>query len=192
MQVETLEPPLFLIAMPQIVDPFFHRSVVLLLEHNAEGAFGLIVNRPLDLKIASVVTDLGIAWRGGDDALVYLGGPVQPNAGMTLFSGAHGEEDKVRTREVAPGIHLANDTETLKRLAAAAPEKFRLIVGYAGWSAGQLEGELSRNDWLLAPVESELVFAREADRVWPRALESIGVRPESLPAVTGAGDESSN
>lgn len=192
MQVDTLTPPVFLIAMPQVVDPFFNRSVVLLLEHNSDGAFGIIVNRPLDLTIESVVSDLGIRWSGKGDAVVYLGGPVQPNAGITLFGRALADDPSAESREIAPGLHLANDTETLKQLAVDVPEHFRLLVGYAGWGAGQLDDELARNDWLLAPLDSSLVFARDAANVWPKALESIGVRPESLPAWTTADDERSN
>lgn len=182
MELETLDTPLLLVAMPQVGDPFFNRSVVLLLEHTKDGSFGLIVNRPLELTIKSVIGDLGVAWKGDEDAVVYLGGPVQPTAGITLFDSSGTMVDRERVRNIAPGVDLANDTETLKLLATEPPTHVRLFVGYAGWVGGQLEEELTRNDWLIAPLDSKLLFADDPSMVWNKALESIGVRPESLPS----------
>ena len=186
LQVETLDAPLFLIAMRQVVDPFFHRSVVLLLEHSEEGSFGLVLNRPLELKVGAVLGELAVQWHGDNDLVVHLGGPVQPNVGMTLFGErSYGDE----SREVAPGVHLATDTDTLKRIAAKPPQDFRFFVGYAGWGGGQLEQELGRNDWLLAPFNRDIVFSPHAEGVWATALASIGVRPEALAMFTHQGDE---
>ena len=190
--IEALEPPLFLIAMPQVADPFFNRSVVLLLEHTSDGSFGLIINRPLDLDIGSVVSDLGVSWLGDAEAVVYLGGPVQPTAGITLFGTTAEQFDKEHVREIVPGLRLANDTDTLKKLAETPPERMRLIVGYAGWTGGQLEEELGRNDWLLAPLDVNLVFESDANDIWKKALASIGIRPESLPSWTLVDEETSN
>jgi putative transcriptional regulator len=189
MEIETLEPPLFLIAMPQVADPYFNRSVVLLLEHNDEGSFGIIINRPLDMTVSAVLGDLGMKWRGDEELQVYLGGPVQPTAGLTIFGEDELLADPERVRKIAPGLHLANDSETLTAIATAPPAQVRLLVGYAGWGEGQLEQELSRNDWLLAPIRAELIFSDEPHSVWERALESIGVRPESLPSWTVPDDD---
>src|SRR5687768_4634471 len=156
MNIETLDPPIFLVSMPQVGDPFFNRSVVLLLEHTPEGSFGLIVNRPLELAVSDVVSELGIEWTGSVDERIFLGGPVQPEAGIALFSGPTIPTESDRVQEIGDGVHLANDTETLKALASVPPENLRLMIGYAGWEAGQLESELTRNDWLLAPFDANL------------------------------------
>jgi putative transcriptional regulator len=181
MLLESLTPPLFLVAMPQVVDPFFNRSVILLLEHSDEGSFGLIVNRPLEMTIASVASELGVEWHGDEAAHVHFGGPVQMNAGITLFQSTIRPEN---AREIISGVQMATDVTTLRELAQTPPPRFLLVVGYAGWTAGQLEDEITRNDWLLAPFDAELLFAADPASVWPRALDSIGVRPESLPSWT--------
>ncbi|HVT04718.1 MAG TPA: YqgE/AlgH family protein [Thermoanaerobaculia bacterium] len=191
MFIDSLEAPVLLIAMHQVVDPYFHRSVVLLLEHSSEGSFGVIINRPLELKVDGVLDELGISWNGGSNELIHFGGPVQPEAGITLFSRPD-PIDLPDAREVAPGLQFANDSDTLKALASQPPSQFRLLVGYAGWSAGQLEGELTRNDWLLAPFDAGLVFAADPAAVWNRALSSIGVRPEALPSWTVPDDSRGN
>lgn len=88
MVVPGLEPPLFLVAMPQVQDPFFRQSVVLLLAHTEEGSFGFIVNRPTGLKLTEILEGMGIDWQGAADAEAFLGGPVQPETGTVLFEGA--------------------------------------------------------------------------------------------------------
>jgi putative transcriptional regulator len=192
MIIDSLEPPLFLIAMPQIADPFFNHGVVLLLEHHAEGSFGIIVNRPLEAKLSEVMGEIGDLWGGNDDAVVYLGGPVEPTAGITLFGPHQAELDPERVTSIAPELNLANDSETLRLLANHPPPHFRLFIGFAGWGGGQLEEELGRNDWLLAPLDLELLFAEEPETVWARALASIGVRPEALPSWTAGAGGSEN
>lgn len=191
MQIDSLEAPVLLIAMHQVVDPYFHRTVVLLLEHSAEGSFGVIINRPLELSVGGVLEELEIPWNGKPEELIHFGGPVQPETGTTLFSLPIPTE-LPDAREVQPGLQFANDSDTLTALAAEPPDRFRLLVGYAGWSAGQLEDEIARNDWLLAPVDLNLVFAADPAGVWTAALGSIGVRPEALPSWTAPSDSGGN
>ncbi|MFN2442056.1 MAG: YqgE/AlgH family protein [Thermoanaerobaculia bacterium] len=192
--VDTLEPPLFLIAMPQVGDPFFHRSLVLLLEHGEDGSFGLIVNRPTEILMQDLVDGLGVQWDGDPAALGWFGGPVQPGVGTMVWGHEELlEEENLASVEFAPGMRLSRDVGVLQRMAAAAPLRFRLFVGYAGWGSGQLEEELERNDWLLAPFDGELLFADDPEGSWKRALASIGVRPEALPTMTAPEDpEQSN
>jgi putative transcriptional regulator len=187
---DTLETPLFLIAMKQVVDPFFHRSLVLLLEHDEEGSFGLIVNRPTDVPMVQLLEGLGVSWGGSLEAPSWFGGPVQPGAGTILF-GARGlpPEGESAAHEIAPGLQISRDIRVLTRLAPHPPPEFRLLLGYAGWGAGQLAGELERSDWLIAPFDRALLFAADHESMWARALESIGVRPESLPTWTITGDD---
>lgn len=185
-----LQAPLLLIAMPQIVDPFFHRSVVLLVHHDAEGSLGFIVNRPTAISVAEILQGMEIEWAGGREIVAHFGGPVQPQLGTVLFSPTGGNgHGQAGAAEVCPGISLSQHVGTLSELAAAPPPSFRLLLGYAGWGAGQLVEEILRNDWLTAPVQDGLVFAAEPDEVWRRALESVGVDPGALPSWSPDLDE---
>lgn len=186
---QPFEPPVLLLAMPQVADPFFHRSVVLLVFHDEEGSFGLIVNRPTEVKLTEVLDGLDISWRGDPAEPAYFGGPVQPQLGSVLYAPARAEEV---TTEILPGLGLTQHVGSLEQLAAEPPRAFRLCLGYAGWSDGQLMEEILRNDWLTAPVSEELLFATPPGRLWERALETVGVEPESLPSWTEPGDQGAN
>ncbi len=188
-----LEAPLLLLAMPQVQDPFFHHSVVLLLHHTDEGSFGFIINRPTELPLAEILGAMDISWEGIDDALAFFGGPVQSQMGTVMFSLSAGEHFDLESleglTEVGPGILISQQSEDLGRLAANPPMCFRLFLGYAGWGAGQLVEEIVRNDWLTAPVSNELLFSDQPEDVWEEALRSVGVDPSTLPAWTPEAEE---
>jgi putative transcriptional regulator len=187
-----LQAPLLLIAMPQILDPFFHRSVVLLVHHDAEGSLGFILNRPTAISVAEILQGMEIAWAGDEAAVAHFGGPVQPQLGTVLFTpgGGNGHE-RSGTALVCPGVSLTQHVGTLAELAVAPPSRFRLLLGYAGWGGGQLVEEILRNDWLTAPVDADLVFAASPEEAWTGALRSVGVNPASLPSWTAAGGDGS-
>jgi len=175
--------PVMLLAMPQVHDPFFRRSVVLLLAHEREGSFGFIVNRATELKVGEIVRDLGIEWGGDPGLRAGFGGPVQPQVGTLLFAGSAAvEADGEETSEVLPGIRLSQNLSQLARLAPDPPGKMRLLLGYSGWGEGQLVSEILRNDWLTLPVDDALIFGAHGDDTWKRALASLGVSPDKLPA----------
>jgi putative transcriptional regulator len=188
-----LEAPLLLLAMPQVQDPFFHHSVVLLLHHTDEGSFGFIINRPTELPLAEILGAMDISWEGIDDALAFFGGPVQSQMGTVMFNLSVGEHFDLESleglTEVGPGILISQQSEDLGRLAANPPMCFRLFLGYAGWGAGQLVEEIVRNDWLTAPVSHELLFSDQPEDVWEEALQSVGVDPSALPAWTPEAEE---
>jgi putative transcriptional regulator len=204
----TLSTPVLLLAMPQVLDPFFHRSVVLLVRHEDEGSLGFIVNRPTGIKVNEILKGMEVDWQGREDVVAYFGGPVQPNLGTVLFgpaapaappvpttdTEAGGDFRGEATSEVLAGVSLTQHVGDLSRLAEAPPERFRLFLGYAGWGAGQLIEEILRNDWLTAPARGDLIFAPDPDRVWSAALESVGVDPATLPSWTpsGNGEETAN
>jgi len=202
----TLSTPVLLLAMPQVLDPFFHRSVVLLVRHEDEGSLGFIVNRPTGIKVNEILKGMEVHWQGREDVVAYFGGPVQPNLGTVLFgpsapagpggaaARASGEFEGEATSEVLAGVSLTQHVGDLSRLAESPPERFRLFLGYAGWGAGQLIEEILRNDWLTAPARGDLIFAPDPDRVWSAALESVGVDPATLPSWTpsGNGEETAN
>lgn len=189
-----LSTPILLVAMPQVLDPFFHKSVVLLLAHEEEGSFGFIINRSTGIKVDEILEGLEVGWRGDGDTVAYFGGPVQPQLGTVLFT--PGEVEGEASTEVLPGLSLTQHVGDLSQLAETPPDHFRLLLGYAGWGAGQLIEEILRNDWLTAPVQPELVFAADPEQVWGEALRSVGVDPAALPSWTaqtpGADEEAAN
>lgn len=187
-----LEAPMMLMAMPQVLDPFFHRTVVLLLRHEEEGSFGFIVNRPTRIRVSEILQGMEVEWGGRDGDLAYFGGPVQPNRGTVLFAAEHpiAQEEDATSELVVPGVSMTQHVTDLSRLAGAPPLSFRLLLGYAGWGEGQLVQEILRNDWLTAPVRADLIFATDPEEVWESALRSVGVDPLSLPAfLPSARDE---
>lgn len=192
MTPDTLDAPFFLIAMPQIVDPFFRRSVVLIIEHHEGGTVGFIVNRETEVAVPPLVHELGAEWGGNQDAKAFFGGPVSTHVGSIVFAPERGFESEPTVVTAAPGVMLSQDIEFLRSVAGAPPQDLRLFVGFAGWSPGQLEAEIERNDWIVAPFDARFVFSPDPESVWEGALESIGVRPESLPSWTDGGSEETN
>ena len=195
--LSALETPVLLLAMPQVQDPFFQRSVVFLIDHTDEGSFGLIANRPSDIEVAEILTGMDISWQGEPSLLAYFGGPVQPQLGTILFDeGSARFEDTEKLEEtstvVYPGFRITQHLGDLTQLAGEPTQKFRLFLGYAGWGEGQLVREIERNDWLMAPVQPELLFLDEPGDVWEHALRSVGVDPATLPSWTQDGGESTN
>ncbi len=191
-----LTAPTLLIAMPQVLDPFFHKSVVLMIHHDEEGSFGLIINRRTDARLSEILDGLEIAWQGDEDERAFFGGPVQPQLGTVLFptasTGVIADETLVEldgANECAPGVAMTHHVGDLSKLAEEKRERLRLFLGYAGWGSGQLVQEILRDDWLVAPVRLDLVFSNAPDRVWEQALLSVGVDPASLPSWSTRGQE---
>jgi putative transcriptional regulator len=176
--------PGLLLAMPQLVDPNFARSVVLMVEHTEEHSFGLVVNRPTPFRVAEVLSPMGIRWSGDPDAVVWFGGPVMPRSGWLLYAAEPGEV-REGSIEVFPGLALSTSPEDLRAIAGAPPAHLRFLLGYAGWGAGQLEGELTQGAWLTADASRSLVLETDAERIWETALRSIGVDPGNLFAAPG-------
>ena len=170
--------------MPQLLDPNFHRSVVLLLHHDAEFTFGLVLNRPSEIAAESLCASLGIEWKGAPVTLVDWGGPVQPNTGWVLLGDQAGTDIEDAT-EVTEDLRFAGSLDSLKRLASNPPERLRLFLGYAGWGAGQLESELVQGAWLVAPLTSHAVFEVEPDSLWEHVVRELGVDPATLVATPG-------
>ena len=190
----SLETPVLLVAMPQVLDPFFHKSVVLLIHQSEEGSFGFIVNRRTAILVSEILSGMEIRWSGDKEAVALFGGPVQPQLGTVLFTAA--EDSELATEassEILDGVRVTQHVSDLAQLAGEPPASFRLFLGYAGWGAGQLIDEILRNDWLTAPVSTELIFAADPERVWSDALRSVGVDPLTLPSWTqGGGGENAN
>jgi putative transcriptional regulator len=187
-----LVPPLLLLAMPQVQDPFFHRSVVLLMQHDEQGSLGFIVNRKTGSSVAEVLEGMGIQWGGEGKLAVHFGGPVHPHLGTILFDVGEtgGTRKEQGGTEVGglPGVRFTRDLADLQKLAGEPPASFRLFLGCAGWGPGQLLEEILRNDWLISPLRKDLLFSADPDGAWAMALHGVGVNPEALPTWT-PGDE---
>ena len=148
---------------------FFHRSVVLICEHNAEGAFGLILNRSAGNKVGEVlVADLPDALR---ESPLFLGGPVQPTALSFLHS-----DNFIPDANVFPNLNLGHSLDDLLDIGESfSPvKKVKLFAGYAGWSPGQLEMEMKRKSWLTFPASLELVFETPPDQLWQKIIKTKG------------------
>jgi putative transcriptional regulator len=186
MPVSDLAAPVFLLAMPQVVDPFFRKSVVLLLAHESEGSFGFVVNRRTELKVGDILRDLELTWSGDPEDRARFGGPVQPQVGSVLFQPAPaGGPELPGSSEVLPGLRVTQNLSELARLGADPPPRFRLLLGYAGWGPGQLDSELAESAWLLAPADPRLVFDTPPDHMWEVAIRSLGIDPMSLAPAPG-------
>lgn len=173
----------FLIAMPSLADPNFWRSVVLLGVHSRdEGAFGLVINRALDLTLSDVLDDMGEETEPSSLTQVLGGGPVDQSHGFVLFeTGAgdgHGEEQALGLGE---RIAISGSAQTLSDLAHGRREgRFYLLLGYAGWAPGQLEREIEENSWVVAPLDPAILFDVPFEDRWTAALRTIGVDPGTL------------
>jgi putative transcriptional regulator len=189
-----IETPVLLAAMPQVHDPFFHQSVVLLIHHdNDEGSFGLIVNRPTELLVADILEGMEIEWSGPPDSPAFFGGPVRPQLGTLLYRpGASEPQGLSAISHVGPGIATTQHITDLSLLASQPPAPLRLVLGYAGWAKEQLLQEILRNDWLTAPAHTDLVFTADPETAWQETLNSVGVDPTTLPSWTPDGDENAN
>ncbi|MBM4266025.1 MAG: YqgE/AlgH family protein [Deltaproteobacteria bacterium] len=178
--------PTLLLAMPQLDDPNFHRSVVLLCRHGDEGALGFIVNRPLDVPVKEL-----LVLEGKEDLQVPLtvweGGPVSQERGWLLCRDQPAEGD---TLTVCDGIFMSSSQTHLKSVLggdprSCAPDRARLLLGYAGWGPGQLNAELTASAWLMVPVDEELIFHTPHDKVWEAAIRSLGVEPSAIAPAPG-------
>jgi putative transcriptional regulator len=175
--------PALLLSMPQLIDPNFARTVVLLCEHAAEGAFGLIVNRPSELAAAEAVS-LEPPIEHPNDLPLLLGGPVEPQRGWILTASA---PEDVESRPLGAGLYLSASPVLLRRALTARPHPRRtqVLAGYAGWGPGQLDAELAESAWLIMPVELDLIFEIPAAAAWEMAIRRLGADPHLLQAGHG-------
>jgi putative transcriptional regulator len=163
--------------MPQLKDPNFEQTVVLLCEHGEDGAMGVVVNRPTPFLLGQVYENQELEGQGGADQSILYGGPVQPEMGFVLYEGKEYESSV----EVVDKLRLSTSMEVLREIAAGqGPDRFLFALGYAGWGADQLEDEIARNDWLVVPADPELLFRVPSDELWAATVRSLGVDPGLL------------
>ncbi|MDQ7004072.1 MAG: YqgE/AlgH family protein [Ghiorsea sp.] len=181
-----------LVATPTVGEGFFHDSIVLLCQHDDEGSMGLVLNKPQPINVFEVFNDMGlfaderkkaIAQMKFEEKIVYEAGPVDAYRGFVLH-----EIDKTydSTMRVSADFNLTTSKDILELTAAGkGPKKFLLLLGYAGWEAGQLEDELMQNDWLLANPTQDMIFNTPAEHMWSMAARSIGFERGQLSSQVG-------
>ncbi len=157
-----------LIAGATLPDPNFARAVVLICEHTEDGALGLVLNRPGELTVGEAATDLEPI--AGDDAPIDIGGPVQPDALLVL---AEFDDPDVAGMHVVGAVGIMGDGRTIDELVDVTG-RVRIFAGYAGWGPGQLDAELDRDDWFVAPATVDDIFDTDADELWRRVLARKG------------------
>jgi putative transcriptional regulator len=165
----------FLIAMPAMDDPNFSQSVTLVCEHNDQGALGIVINKALPMNLAEVFDQLGLDSEQSRVARqpVLRGGPVQTDRGFVLHTPQGRWESSLPFSE---RVHLTTSRDILDALArGAGPENAVIALGYAGWGAGQLEGEMAQNAWLTVPADERLLFDTPLDERWQAACRLLGI-----------------
>lgn len=165
----------FLVAMPQMMDPNFSKTVTLLCQHDENGAVGVIVNRRSEFPIREVFKQLELSVeRLGDAGMpVYIGGPVHPEVGLVLHTPPGEWESSLIIND---RLALTSSRDILEALAAGGgPEQRLLTLGYAGWGAGQLEHEMQQNAWLSVPLDESLIFSAPLEERWEHAARLLGI-----------------
>ena len=164
-----------LVAAPSMPDPRFQRAVIYMCLHDAQGALGLILNRRMaEVPASAVAKQFELdAEPSADTVPLHWGGPVEPGRGFVLHSS---EYASVSTEPVSPGIAFSVDSTILSDVVRGdGPEEHLLVLGYAGWGAGQLESELRRDDWLIVPADAGFVFTDDFEGLWEAALDRVEV-----------------
>lgn len=175
----------FLIAMPGLGDPHFSRTVTLICEHSRDGAMGIVVNRPVDLSLHEILAQMNIepATPEALDMPVFLGGPVQNNRGFILHEPLGKWES---TLAITDTLGVTTSRDILVAVANnEGPERALMVLGYAGWGAGQLEREIVDNAWLSGPATADILFATPAESRWRAAANLLGVDLTKLSAEAG-------
>jgi putative transcriptional regulator len=175
-----------LIAMPSLADPNFSQTVTLVCEHTDRGALGIVLNRPLDMRLGEVLEQLCLP---NEDATlaeraVLRGGPVQPDRGFVLHRPVGKGWDS--TLEVSDSLHVTTSRDVLESIGRGdGPAEATMALGYAGWDAGQLEDELRQNSWLTAPCDASIVFSVPFEQRWHAAARLLGVDLARISHVSG-------
>ena len=174
-----------LIAMPQMQDTRFERSVIYLCVHNADGAMGLVINQLADeLSLPDLLEQLGID--SGEDEVgmpIHVGGPVESGRGFVLHTSDYAQGSTIQVNET---VSLTATVDILKDIAEGrGPRRALLALGYAGWGAGQLDGEIQQNSWLNVNADESLLFGDQPDTKWEQSLAKLGIDLSLLSGEAG-------
>ena len=175
----------FLIAMPAMADPNFAQTVTYICKHDTEGAFGIVINRPSDLSLGEMLSQLAIKLenRRMAERPVLSGGPVEPERGFVLH---RSDRPYDATLEIGGELKLTSSPDILAALGnGTGPEPVLVVLGYAGWGRGQLEAELATNTWLTVPADPAIVFDTPFEQRWTAALGLPGVDIQRITEYAG-------
>jgi len=175
----------FLIAMPAMADPHFSHALTYVCEHNEDGALGIVVNKPTDMTLSALFEQINVplADAGLRRTPVHFGGPVQVDRGFVLHRPLGNWQS---TLAVSDDIGLTTSKDILEAVARGeGPQSILVTLGYAGWSAGQLERELAANAWLTVAADPEVVFDTPVERRLPAAVRLLGIDPSQLSEDAG-------
>ena len=175
----------FLIAMPNMADPHFSKTLTYICEHNEQGALGLVINRPLDMTLAQLLDQVSIPVSSArcETIPVHFGGPVQTDRGFVL----HGPVGNWQsTLSISEGIGLTTSKDILQAVACGeGPQHMFITLGYAGWAPGQIEQELAQNAWLTVAACDDVMFEMPATQRLAAAMKMLGVDYASLSESAG-------
>lgn len=177
----------FIVAMPNLADPNFFHTVAYLCQHNEDGALGIVINRPTDMKLSEIFKqmDIKITVPAAAETLVFAGGPVQQDRGFVVHTSGG---DWHATMAVSEAISLTTSRDVLEAIAVGkGPEQYLVALGYAGWGAGQLEKEIKENAWLNTPCGKQVLFDTSVNLRWSAAADQIGVDINLLTVPAGHG-----
>ncbi|BBL69430.1 YqgE/AlgH family protein [Methylogaea oryzae] len=175
----------FLIAMPAMEDLFFTRTVTFMCQHNADGALGIVINRPSDLTLGDILTQMNIESHNPavNRMQVLIGGPVHPERGFVIHEPPGQWESSMR---ISDDIALTTSRDILEAVARGeGPRHVLVALGYAGWSGGQLEKEILGNAWLNTPIDRSILFERPTNQRWKDAVAAMGVDVALLSSQAG-------
>lgn len=175
----------FLIAMPNLMDPYFHQTVTYIIEHNEEGAMGMVINQPLDVEITELFEHLEIKVPEGfaTNKKVMSGGPVQVERGFIVHSPSGNWESSML---LDGDIAVTTSQDILTAISEnRGPADVEVILGYAGWGAGQLDQEILDNSWLSVPANTHILFNVPAEFRWKAAVDLLGIDIDKLSPVAG-------
>lgn len=179
----------FLIAMPGMADDTFSGTVVYLCEHSEKGALGLVINKPIDITLANLFEKVDLSLEGSAlaEEPVYFGGPVQTERGFVLHEPQGSEAQAFSsTLQVPGGLEMTTSKDVLEAMShGQGPKRVLVTLGYSGWSAGQLEDEISRNGWLTVAAQPEVIFDTPVAMRYERALALLGIDPRMLSQEAG-------
>lgn len=179
----------FLIAMPGMADDTFAGAVVYLCEHTDKGALGLVINKPIDIKLKNLFEKVELTLHREDlvDEPVYFGGPVQTERGFVLHEKLGEAGTYSSSLRIAGGeLEMTTSKDVLEALSnGVGPRKVLVTLGYAGWGAGQLEDEIGRNGWLTVGAAPEVIFDTPVEQRYDRALQLLGIDPRMLSQEAG-------
>jgi len=167
-----------LVAAPSLRCPVFNHTVVLLVDHGDDGSFGFVVNKPADVQLASVLSELDLSDDKAPDVPVMLGGPVSPETGWVVFERAGLRAPLEEILDVERGVSLSASVKMLEAFATGdGPGRAMLLLGYAGWAPGQLEDEMRDGSWFPTEIDPKLLFDLEPEKRWDAALAQLGIEP---------------